>query len=214
MLTITTPATDRQLLNAEQLRLAAGLAKDDASQDEALSEVGLRIAAEIAAACKIRIGSGAPPTLRRELVTQTFRGPRLRELILDRRHEVEITSVAVDGVALTASDFEVEPEAGLLYRLDGALMTTWWRGRSLVVVYAAGFEDVPADLAAVAADLMRLRLATESRDPLVKSESTEVPDVLTKRTDYWVGAMPGSSSGPVPAEVAARLSRYMNWAIA
>lgn len=214
MLTVTTPATNLQLLDQEQLRLAAGLAKDDSSRDEDLAKVGLRIAAEIATACRIRIGAGAPPTLKRELVTQTFRGPRLRELILDRRHEVAITSVAVDGTALTEADFEVEPEAGLLYRLNSSSGTIWWHGRSIVVVYEAGFDEVPADLAAVASDLMRYRIASGDRDPLIKSESTEVPDVLTQRVDYWVGAVPGSTSGPVPAEYTARLSRFMNWAMA
>jgi len=213
MLTITTPATDLQLLNQEQLRLAAGLAADDSSQDAELAKVGLRIAAEIASACRIRVGSGGQPTLKRELVTQTFRGPRLRELILDRRHELEITAVSIDGTSLGDGDFEVEPESGLLYRLSGGSVTKWC-GRSIAVVYEAGFDTVPADLAAVASDLMRLRVSAGNRDPLIKSESSEVPDVLTQRVDYWVGAVPGSTSGPVPAEYAARLSRYMNWAMA
>jgi hypothetical protein len=213
MLTITTPASSLQLLTAAQLRTAAGLAPGDASQDTALADTGLRIAADITSACKVAIGAGAEPTLLRETLTETFRGVRSEQLVLARRFGVTITSVTVDDTALAGTEYEVEPESGLLYRLSGNCRVCWAFTKA-VVVYAAGFSTVPADLSGAAGDLMRIRVSEAAQNPLVKGESVEVPDVMTRRTDYWVGSVPGSDSGsPVPTEIASRLSRYMNYGI-
>lgn len=214
MLSITTPAASLQLLSAEQLRVAAGLGSGDASQDASLTPLGLRIAAEIAAVCKIAIGAGRAPTLRKERLTETIRGARSRDqIILSRRHDVSIVSVTIDGSALTGADYEVEPESGLLYRLSGDSRVCWGFAKA-IVVYDAGFETVPDELVGAASDLVRIRLSEAARDPMVRSESSEVPGVLNERTDYWVGAIPGSAAaGGIPSDVAARLGRFSNMAI-
>lgn len=59
---------------------------------------------------------------------------------------------------------------------------------------------------------MRLRLSESSRDPLVKSQRVEVDGVETVETGFWVNAG-GSSSGPAPADILAKLSRFTNSAI-
>lgn len=211
MLTITTPASNLLLLTAEQLRVAAGLPDDDTSQDDDLEETGLRVASDIATACKVAVGASKPPTLLQETLTERLRDVCRDVIILSRRHDVEITSVVADGTTLSASDYEVEPESGLLYRLSGESRVGWY-ATLVTIVYKAGFVDVPSDLAGAASDLMRLRLSEGDRDPLVKGETIEIPDVETRRTDYWVGGMPGSGSdGPVPATILGKLSRYMNY---
>lgn len=214
MLTITTPAESQQLLSQAQMRVAAGLASNDTSQDAALAEVGLRVAAEIAAHCGIAVGAGGAPTLNREKLTETFRVVEGFEmLVLSRRHDIAIESVTVDDIVLDAGDYEVEVEEGVLYRLLSDCQVRWY-ARKIVVVYQAGFGSVPPDLVGAATDLFRLRRSEGSRDPMVRAEETDVPDVLRERTEYWVGSVPGSSDSGMPTSVASRLSRFANAPVA
>lgn len=212
--TVVTPAADPSLLTIEQLRAAAGLVASDASRDSELTELGARVSADITAACRIRGDGVHIPTLRREAVREAFRQRGCDDLLfLARRFISDLTSVADAGTALVETDTILDAEAGLLYRISGTCELPWRRGDA-VVEYTAGFDTVPADLVGAAMDLARLRLSANARDPLVKGESVEIPDVRTVRQDYWVGAVPGSTVGPVPADVLAKLSRYINVAVA
>lgn len=214
MFEVTTAASSPALLTPEQLRVAAGLAADDESQDDALADVGLRVAAEISAACDIAIAVGAVPTLLRETLTETFRNVSRDKLVLSRRHDVAINSIAVDGTALETAEYEVDGEAGLLSRLSGDVPVSWC-GSKIVVVYQAGFATVPADLSGAANDLVQLRLSESTRDPLLKSEQINIPDVRDQRRDYWVGALGGArSGGGIPDHIAGRLARFMNVSVA
>lgn len=212
MLQVTQPAAERRLLTVEEMRLAAGLAASDASQDPALARLNDRISAEIVEACRIAVGNGAEPTLRQETLQERFhldrdhRGP----LILARRHNVEIVSVTIDGIALAPGDWEVQSEAGLLVRMRGDEETRW-TGRVVKTGYHAGFADVPPDLVGTASDLVRLRRSEGGRDPLAKRERVDVDGIEAIETEYWVN-MAGSSAaaGSLPAEILARLSRYIN----
>lgn len=212
-LAVTTPASDQKLLTIEQLRVASGLTASDTSKDSVLEELGKRVAADITDACHIAIGAGAEPTLRQETLTETLRWVQADEIVLSRRHNVEVTSIVEDGTPLSTNDFDVDPESGVLSRLRGDRPCRW-RANKVVVVYKAGFETVPPGLAGAAMDLARLRLSSEAADPLEKARTVEIPDVETVRVDRWVGAVPGSFVGPVPTEIAAKLARYMNVALA
>lgn len=212
--TVVTPAADPSLLTIEQLRVAAGLAAGDASRDAELTELGARVSADIAAACQIRGDGVHVPTLRSEAVREVFRQRGCDDLLfLARRFISDLTLVTEVGTALVAEDTDLDAEAGLLQRISGTRTLTWLRGEA-VVEYTAGFETVPPDLVGAAMDLARLRLSADARDPLVKGESVEIPDVRTVRQDYWVGAVPGSTAGPVPADILAKLSLYINVAVA
>lgn len=213
MLTIAEPAEDPTLISLETLRVAAGYASNDDSHDEELETLASRVTAEIAAACNIAIGQSdtqAPPTLRTEGLIETFRRSRTNVLVLSRRHNVAITGIVVDDEdPLVVGDFEVDPESGLLRRLDDGRFCAW-RGELVTIAYTAGFDTIPADLDAAAGDLARIRISAATRDPLVKGESTDVPDVLSERVDYWVGAIPGSGDAAIPNDILARLTRYRN----
>lgn len=213
MLTITMPADDLALLTDAEMRVAAGLGAGDSSQDAALRALGLRVAASIMSECNIAVGSGGEPTLLRETLTETFRRVSKERLILSRRHEVEITSVVEDDIALTADDYEVDPESGLLMRLSDD-ESIWWCARLVTVVYAAGFDDVPGDLKQAALDFFRSSYMESSRDPLVKSERTDIPGVMEQERQYWVGSVPGQSNeGAVPDVVSGQLKRFRNMAV-
>jgi hypothetical protein len=212
--TVTVPAVDPSLLTIEQLREAAGLASGDTSRDTELEQLGLRVSADIANACKIASDGLNPPTLRSETITETFWMPVcFDEVFLSRRFISSVTTVTEHETVLLAADFIVDREAGMLNRVSSGRPWHWYYG-AISVVYVAGFTTVPADLVGAALDLTRLRLSADDRDPLVKGETIEVPDVLTQRRDYWVGAVPGSSAGPVPSDILAKLSRYINVAVA
>lgn len=210
MLTITTPAGDLQLLAIDEMRELAGVVGN--GSDTSLQRLGLRIAADICAECNVAIGAGAPPTLKRETVTETFRGVSAEVLILSRRHEVLITSIVVDGDTLAGADYEVDSESGIVTRLDGDVPVAWAADK-IVAVYQAGFTAVPGDLAHAAADLFRFTWREKGRDPSVKGERVSVPDVEDREVSYWAGSLPGMGEGAVPDFVSGQLSRFRNYVV-
>jgi len=215
MLTVTSPADDPTLVSIEAMRLAAGLVASDSSRDVELALLNRRISADIAVACRVAVGNGADPTLRQETLQQVFRKVKGRGLMLARRHNVEIVSVVIDGTTIASGDFYVESEAGMIYRLSDDVPTNWC-GRTATVVFKAGFDEVPPNLEGAAMDLARIRLSDAARDPMVKGERIDVPDVLERETSYWVGAVPGAAQakGPVPPDIMVKLARYVNLLIA
>lgn len=209
VLVVTTPASDRSLLTVSERREAAGVT--DSSQDTKLAALDLRNSAAIMTECEVAVGAGAEPTLRQETLTETFRGVDVQELLLARRFNIEITSLVQDGETLAADDdFVVDPESGLVARLVNDRPIRWCATK-VVAVYKAGFADVPGDLAEAAMDFMRLTLAERGRDPSLKSEVVDIPDVRRVERDFWVGSIPGQATeSAVPEIVAGKLTRFYN----
>lgn len=206
MLKVVSPADDLSLLDIEGLRIAAGLAADDVARDDELTPLGLRLSAEIVSACRVAVANGGEPTLRREGLEETFRYPRTASLMLSRRHQVEVAEIVVNGQVLDAELYWTDEESGILRLVSGGS----WFSSLVVVTYEAGFDEVPADLKGAVADLARVRLSEASRDPLVRGQSSEVPGVLTERTDFWVGSVPGGKATGLPSQVMSQLRRYKN----
>lgn len=210
MLTVTTPATDYTLLTIQEMRAAAGII--GATQDPDLNAHEAKVADSIAAYCNLAIAGSSRPTLKQETLTETFRLVRAPVLILSRRHAIEVISVTVDGALIDASEYEVQPESGLLYRLSDDRPIDWCATK-VTVVYKAGFSTVPADLKMAATNFFRTSWLEKSRDPAVKSEEIDIPGVMNSRQDFWVGALPGQPEGPVPDTVAGQLVRFRNVAL-
>jgi hypothetical protein len=90
-----------------------------------------------------------------------------------------IVSVTEDGVALVGGDdYEVDLRAGLLYRLFSGLRGDWWR--SVVIQYVVGWNlpeeatpNLPADVESVCLALVRAAWFSRSRDPFLRTETTE-----------------------------------------
>lgn len=215
---VTTPATSLALLTPEELRAAAGVTGTDS--DVALAALGEAAAASIMSECNIASDGVNPPTLMSETVVDTFRPDRPiyqnernpSALILSRRFVSSVTSVVEGGVELTADDFILRAEAGLLERLVNDNISCW-RSVKIVVTYVAGFTTVPPELKASASELVRTRSSETSRDPLVKGYREKVDDIRETETTYWVGGTSGADKGPVPPAIAARLGRFMNIAV-
>lgn len=212
-LTVTEAADTLQLLTIAQMRTLAGVT--GAAQDAALTARGLAVSANIMNECKIAVGAGADPTLWQETLTETFYYWRRGRptLLLARRHNVEITSITVDGTALDTTEYRVNPEAGIVTRLSSALPIAWC-GTTIIVVYRAGFEELPGDLVQAAADYYRAITLEQSRDPYVKSEIVDVTGVESRTTQLWTGDLPGAGvSSIVPAIVASQLTRFRNFIV-
>ncbi|MGO8093219.1 hypothetical protein [Rhizobium leguminosarum] len=209
-LVVTTKATDLTLLTVEERREAAGLGSADASKDSSLLALDQRIAAAITSECKIAIGGGNDPTLKKETLTETFYGVHVDRLVLSRRHNVVINSLTDCGTALVEADYIVDPETAIVTRIR-CDRPAHWHGSKIIVVYDAGFEAIPGDLKMAAIDFFRLAWLEKSRDPALKGREIDVPDVQRIREDYWVGSVPGQAAeGAVPAVVAGQLMRFRN----
>jgi hypothetical protein len=215
ILKVITPATGLQLLTPEELRVAAGLAAGDVSQDADLAALGLKVAAAITSECNVAVGAGAEPTLLRETLQETIFQPCGDFIFLSRRHDIEVLDIAVDGTSVSLpEDIDIDPEAGIICRLSGTVSFRWSAAR-VAITYKAGFEEAPGDLKIAATDFFRLRWMDSTRDPSLKSERTEIVDVEVVQREYWVGSVPGqSASTVVPDIVAGQLQRYRNMVLA
>lgn len=211
ILTVTTPTGDLQLLTTSEMRAAAGIT--DATQDDALAALSLRVAAAITAECNVAVGAGYEPTLKQETLTETFRAVNAECLALSRRHNVTITSATVDGTLYDAAEYEVQSESGLLFRLSNDFRVKWC-GRKITVVYQAGFSTVPADLKMAAMEFVGIAWREMGRDPSLKSQEIDIPGVERVKNDFWVGVVPGLSyEGTVPGQISGQLQRFRNAAL-
>lgn len=166
----------------------------------------------------IDVASSAIPAylnrvLAQETVSETIRDfCHAQALPLKRTPVTDIDSVTVDGAALAASEYEVDPDSGLLYRLSGNSQVCW-SGSVVVVQYTGGYElleTLPNEIEEAAIWLAKGMYYARARDPKVKSE--EVPDVGT--FEYWVGPMPGQSDYGFPPEVISMLAPHRRQVIA
>lgn len=74
-------------------------------------------------------------------------------LVLRLYPVAEIESITIDGLALDADAFDVNPEAGMIWLLDNA----FWHGR-VVVTYSGGYnlpDDAPGALEQACIELVR-----------------------------------------------------------
>lgn len=206
---VLTPATDLTLLSAEELRVAAGLDRNDASQDETLAELEAEVAAEITSDCGVASDGTNPPTLRSEECSDIFRLEYEEGVLyLSRRHVTAIDTIDEDGTELETTDWHVDAETGKLFRyVDDAAST--WSGSKTTITYSAGFVTVPAELKAEAKARVKMKLSETSRDPLARSIRTEIPDVESLEIDYQVGGLGRLIGDGLAPESERRLKRFM-----
>jgi hypothetical protein len=195
MFQVVTPASDLSLLTVEELRVAVGRALGDASQDAALATLGSRVTAMITKACRVNSDGVNPATLLLEGCRDSFRLVSSSPyLYLSRRPVQQVTSITEAGADLAEDvDFEIDAAGGRLIRLCSDAESTWRRGR-IVVEYDAGFDPVPDDLKAIAAQLAGGYWADNGADPMEKSLS--IPGVI--ETTRWVDQ---NANGQMPSEV-------------
>ncbi|HLL28577.1 MAG TPA: hypothetical protein VKT73_13115 [Xanthobacteraceae bacterium] len=202
-LTVNTPASSIDLTTRDAVKGEFGIT--GTAEDTQLATWITQASAIIAKECNAVFGA--------EDVTQTFAhviafGTQRRgspELNLLRFPVIEIESLTEDGITLEEdTDFSVDKETGILYRLTGGSVRDWW-ARDITVTYQGGYSlpgSSPPELARACTIFVRHMRASARRDPLVKS--VNVPNVIQR--DYWVG--PVGQNAALPPEVDALLTEW------
>lgn len=205
ILTVTTAPTVTRLTTLDRIKAElniTGTANDvllGAKLDEATSDI------------EAHLGG----TLSRAAVSETMwaalgENSWTEYLTLERWPVASIASVTVDGVVLDSTLYRLDPDTGLLYRLDPAgFPCIWIWCKAIVVAYSGGYllpgesgRNLPRVLEAACVDLMLAYWTNRGRDPLIKTE--DVPGL--GRVEYWVGAV--GESGELPPSVTAKIAPY------
>ncbi len=193
---VITPASSYDLTDLATVKAALGIT--GTNEDVSLAKFITDASGDIASYCnRVFIKETIKDTWR-VLFVRGLQKSRLDEIVLSRRPVVSIASVVMDGTTLAEdTDYEVDYDEGVLYRLDSGNAVRWFFGR-LDVQDDAGYvlADVPAPVSKACIDLVKLSRSGSTRDPLVKQES--VPGV--GETQYWVGGVPGSV-GNIPPQI-------------
>lgn len=118
----------------------------------------------------------------------------MAEAIFLRRTPVSnIASVTLDGVVLDPSEYRLDSELGILYRLDTSGYPCEWVFSQLInIEYTGGYilpgktgRNLPPALEGATVDLVSSFWSNRGRDPSIKSEN--IPGV--RQVDYWVGSV-------------------------
>lgn len=204
MFQVTAPASSREILSADELRLAVGLAATDTSQDGRLRELGLRVADAIARYCGVAEDGVNPPTLLSETCSETIRIEEpVSSIIFRRRFVSSVVAVSEGGVGLGSGSYEFDGAAGILRRLSSD-REIYWVGPKIVVQYIAGLAAPSSDLKQAAELFLRQMHSQFARDPLMRRERVDGVGEF----EYWVGSVDSANGSPFPSDVAAILQPY------
>ena len=196
MLIVTDAADSHAIITKEQAKTELSIT--GTAQDALLEDLVKDASAIIAGYC-------GRDTFALETVEQTERLQRASAgLILARELNCTITSVEVDGVALT--DDEWERDGAILYRLDASDRRILWPcGAKIVITYSAGYTvgtDVPDIIRRAALDALTVLYNGRGRDVTVRSEQTEG----VGETQYFDGRR--ADVPPISADRLAALDRF------
>lgn len=131
-------------------------------------------------------------------------------LFLRRTPVSTITSVTLDGDIVDPSEYRLDGENGILYRLDSSgYPCEWVFCKALVIAYTGGYilpgksgANLPPALEGGTVDLVSSFWFNRGRDPLVKAE--DIPGV--RRVDYWIGSV--GDPELLPPSVLMRISSF------
>ena len=197
MLTVITPATSRLLTTVPAARDLLGLGDE-------VDEIYLR---DLIAQASAAIVSHCRRPFARETVRETFRPRASAPLILSRSPVLGAATVTLDGAALDASVLDLDPESGLLHRVDGLGLRTCWSGYGAAVEYTAGWllpgqdgRDLPPDVEQACLTIVAARHAGRGRDPMQRSRSVEGVG-----SSSWIAA---ADMGALPPQATDLLAPY------
>lgn len=216
-LTVSAPVSDRSLVSLATVKAELGIT--DTTNDVMLTRWVKELSDTVCEVCSVAADQAGRRTFLSEPVSIAYRAQEVpcghdpAPLILPWRIPLDIDTATVDGTALAvADDVELEPMAGLLWRLNAdGCRTRWERGR--VVITGTGgwlLADVPAALSSAVTDAVRYRWYAHTRgDPLLRSIDVDGVDAVT-----FMDAGKVQMDGGLPAEIVARLGPYTNMVIA
>jgi hypothetical protein len=199
LLTVVEAAPSQDLTVLETVKLE--LQVEDTKLDELLQTYIRQASGMIARRCRRVFG--------KETVSEKIRLKhpyRVPHVMLKRYPVTEIVSVTVDGAELLDAQYEVNGEAGLLYRLNTDCRIDWC-ARSVTVEYVAGYQlldELPRDVERACVTAVKFMVWSRTRDPSVKR--VEIPDVRT--VDYWVGGV--GSDPALPPEAVSLITPFID----
>lgn len=205
IVTVATPASDTALTTLERVKLELGIPTGTTSSDEILQNKIDEASDDIEAALGFR--------LVRETAVETFWHEQYdsapEKLVLDRTPVASITSVVVDGVAIDASTWRLDPNTGELFALCNGYPSVWVFSQSIVVTYGGGYilppasnRTLPKGIEGACVALVSSFWAARGRDPTLRSE--EIPDLIS--ATYWVGAV--GEDGELPPDIVTKLAPF------
>lgn len=209
VLIVNTPATSSDLTILANVK--AELSLITTAEDVNLATWITQASGACAAYCNRTFGL--------ETVTETFRNRfsyiyrqfdnRVEKILLVRNPVVAINSIVQDGTPLVQDvDYQLDPEEGILYRLDPTTdAITHWGFSKLVVNYSGGYQligSLPYNVERACITQVKAIRGNASRDQQVKSET--IPGVLT--TAYWSAG--ANENGALEPEVTALLDPFRN----
>lgn len=208
VLIVNTPATssDLTILSNVKAELGLTITAEDANIETWIDQAS----AACAAYCNRVFGL--------ETVTETYRNRfnfiyrhegAIEKIILVRVPVVSVISIVEDGTALVQDvDYELDPEEGILYRLDPSSDSLIrWSFNKLTINYSGGYlliGSLPFNIERACITQVKAIRGNAARDPQVKSET--IPGVLT--TAYWSAG--ANENGALEPEVTSLLDPYRN----
>ena len=201
MLTVVTAATSRRLTTVEAVKATLGITGAD--QDAQIGALIDRASGMIASYCRRVFAC--------ERLRQRFERTYATTITL-ARFPVAVRSVSTDGAALGIDAWAVDSEAGLLERLGPGGCGRPWLGNATVAEYDAGYQlpgqaavegvpPLPADIEGACITLVSALRFSASRDPMLRSESTE-----NVGSASWIAS---AEMGALPPQVADALAGYV-----
>lgn len=200
-ITVTSPASTTDLTTLPMVKSELGLTSNE--HDAQLAGYIRQASDAIESYCN--------RTFARESVSETFLPDRcLDSLMLTCFPVTAITSVVENGTTLASTDYKLEADTGVLFRVSNDVQRLWSRGK-IVVDYDCGYllpgddgRDLPHDIERAAIMLAVQAFNSAGVDATMKRESV---DGIGSHERF-----PLSASG-MTAEVEALLSRYRQVAI-
>lgn len=197
-LTVTVPASERDLATLAAVRSELGIIGTDQDAD-----ISVRLRQASAA-----IESFCDRVFARETVQEVFRLEcSAAQIALRRTPVVELASIVEDGAELDPADYEADLDRGIIYRLCSDRPQPWGGGK-LVVTYTAGYllpgvdgANLPADITMACLQAVVAGYQAKGRDPMLRSESID-------GTAAYSYLDPRDGNAGLPPQVASLLMPY------
>jgi hypothetical protein len=137
-----------------------------------------------------------------------FAGVEAEIVRLDRYPVSSIASVMLDDEVVDPSEYRLDADAGLLYRLDSSgYPWTWFVAKSLIIDYTGGYDPIPSDVDRAARLFVIDAFSGASKDPRVRSETI----FGVRSVSFLAGG--ARSTGDLPPDVETLLAPYRRIAV-
>lgn len=211
ILTVVTPSGSYDLTVLATVKLRMEIT--DGAQDALLSDLISKQSIRAANYCNRVFGLETLSELFRRIPAgggPGARGSTAPLLALTRWPVASIVSIIEDDTTtLATTDWEIDADTGVLYRLGSDGNQVSWSASKIVVAYTAGYtlpSGAPDDLEDAVIQLVRRAWFGRKRDPMETSHG----EPGLGQTTYWVGA----TGDGMPPEIRETLDNYRGPALA